>query len=151
MMNDATDPFIYSIYDGLQQAYKVTANSLYGQTGASTSPVCMREIAASTTATGREMLQFSKHFIENMFSKLVNLALTDKIEYLKYIDAMFTYHPTYFDVKDNEGNDIKIHVHTDDFARIDDKKFIRKEIGYETKMLIPKDIDKDIIDDLKKK
>jgi hypothetical protein len=55
---------VIAILDGLQQAYKVTANSLYGQTGAPTSPIYMKQIAASTTATGREMLQFSKIFIE---------------------------------------------------------------------------------------
>ena len=45
--------FLSAIYDGLQLAYKVTANSLYGQVGAPTSPIYMKELAASTTATGR--------------------------------------------------------------------------------------------------
>jgi hypothetical protein len=40
----------------LQLAYKVTCNSLYGQVGASTSPICFKELAASTTATGRKMV-----------------------------------------------------------------------------------------------
>lgn len=46
----------YSILDGLQLAYKLTGNSLYGQVGASTSAICYKELAASTTATGRNML-----------------------------------------------------------------------------------------------
>lgn len=126
--------FQYFILDGLQQAYKVTANSLYGQTGATTSPVCMKEIAASTTATGREMLQFSKYFIENIYSKLINLALTNKKKYLEDMKEVFLYHPTEFEVKDNDGNDIMIHVNTDQFDKISDKKFIRKTIGYEKKI-----------------
>ena len=54
------DDFRWSILEGLQLAYKVTCNSLYGQVGASTSPVCKTELAASTTATGRELLQLAR-------------------------------------------------------------------------------------------
>ena len=48
--------FQISILDGLQLAYKVTCNSLYGQVGATTSPICYKELAACTTATGRKMV-----------------------------------------------------------------------------------------------
>lgn len=48
--------FQISVLDGLQLAYKVTCNSLYGQVGATTSPICYKELAASTTATGRRMV-----------------------------------------------------------------------------------------------
>lgn len=48
--------FQISILDGLQLAYKVTCNSLYGQVGATTSPICYKELAACTTATGRRMV-----------------------------------------------------------------------------------------------
>ena len=48
--------FQISVLDGLQLAYKVTCNSLYGQVGASTSPICYKELAACTTATGRRMV-----------------------------------------------------------------------------------------------
>jgi DNA polymerase elongation subunit (family B) len=82
-MKTEKDPFKQKILDGLQQAYKVTANSLYGQTGASTSAVCMKEIAASTTATGREMLIFSKNFIEFIYKTLINLALGNKVDMLE--------------------------------------------------------------------
>ncbi len=44
------------VLEGLQLAYKVVCNSLYGQVGASTSPICYKELAASTTATGRNMV-----------------------------------------------------------------------------------------------
>ena len=81
MKDEEKDYFKKNIYDGLQLAYKVTANSLYGQTGSSVSPICMKEIAATTTATGRNMLIFSKHFIENIFGKMINLALTNRDEY----------------------------------------------------------------------
>ena len=48
--------FQIAVLDGLQLAYKVTCNSLYGQVGASTSPICYKELAACTTATGRKMV-----------------------------------------------------------------------------------------------
>ena len=75
--------FLAAIYDGLQLAYKVTANSLYGQVGAPTSPIYMKELAASTTATGRKMLEFSRDFIEGTFGELINFALHDKSKYIE--------------------------------------------------------------------
>ncbi len=56
------------VLDGLQLAYKVVCNSLYGQVGASTSPICYKELAACTTATGRNMVIHArdttmKHFV----------------------------------------------------------------------------------------
>ena len=53
---ETNNEFQKSVLDGLQLAYKVTCNSLYGQVGASTSPICFKELAASTTATGRKMV-----------------------------------------------------------------------------------------------
>ena len=38
---DTFNQFQKSVYDGLQLAFKVTANSLYGQIGASTSAICL--------------------------------------------------------------------------------------------------------------
>ena len=70
-------------WDGLQLAYKMTANSLYGQTGAKTSAIRMKEIAASTTATGRDMLKYAKKFIEEIYSKILKLSLTNKKNELK--------------------------------------------------------------------
>lgn len=58
-----SDPFKASILDGLQLAYKVTANSLYGQIGAKTSKVYKPAIAASTTAGGRGRIMHAKDFV----------------------------------------------------------------------------------------
>ena len=64
------------IYDGLQLAFKVSANSLYGQCGAKTSPICKVELAASTTAIGRRMIMFSKKYIETAYKdQIVTLDL----------------------------------------------------------------------------
>ena len=44
------------VLDGLQLAYKVTANSVYGQMGAKTSSIFFKKIAACTTSIGRERI-----------------------------------------------------------------------------------------------
>lgn len=63
--NDKTlDSFKKNILNSLQLAYKITANSLYGQTGAKTSPLFFLPIAASTTAIGRERLYFARDIVE---------------------------------------------------------------------------------------
>jgi DNA polymerase elongation subunit (family B) len=81
LMEQTDNKFLKNIYDGLQLAYKVTANSLYGQVGAPTSAIYLMQLAASTTATGREMLEFSRDFIEGPFGDLVNFAIHDKEKY----------------------------------------------------------------------
>lgn len=67
MMNTAKDPFTHSIFNSLQLAYKVVANNTYGQTGASTSSIYLPQIAASTTAIGRERLHIAKRVVEEKF------------------------------------------------------------------------------------
>jgi DNA polymerase elongation subunit (family B) len=62
-----TDVFKKSVFDGLQLAYKITANSLYGQIGARTSSIYLKDIAASTTSKGRELLYLAKDKVEEKF------------------------------------------------------------------------------------
>ena len=68
-MKTETDPFIQNILDKRQLGYKVTANSLYGQCGAATSTFYDKDIAASTTATGRTMIIYAKTIIEEVYGK----------------------------------------------------------------------------------
>jgi DNA polymerase elongation subunit (family B) len=62
------DEFMKNVLDKRQLAYKVTANSLYGQLGAKTSTFYEPDIAASTTATGRLLLTFAKRVIEECYA-----------------------------------------------------------------------------------
>ena len=64
-VTDSYTDFEKSVFDGLQLAFKITANSLYGQIGAKTSDIYYKEIAASTTAVGRERLIIAKKFAED--------------------------------------------------------------------------------------
>jgi len=76
------DAFMEAIFDGLQLAYKLTANSVYGQLGASTSSIYLKSLAASVTATGREMLTQSKFFVEEVYSRLIRYAQDTHKKYL---------------------------------------------------------------------
>jgi DNA polymerase elongation subunit (family B) len=76
---DTYNDFNKAILDGLQLAYKITANSLYGQVGARTSPIYMKELAASTTATGRNLILKAKKFMEDYYDADVVYGDTDSI------------------------------------------------------------------------
>ena len=66
-----TDDFMKSVLDKRQTAYKLTANSLYGQCGARTSTFYEKDVAASTTATGRKLLTYAKRVIEEVYGDAV--------------------------------------------------------------------------------
>jgi DNA polymerase elongation subunit (family B) len=65
------DPFMQNILDKRQLAYKVTANSLYGQCGSRTSAFYNKMVAACTTATGRMMITYAKRIIEDVYGNMV--------------------------------------------------------------------------------
>lgn len=67
-MEDPTvDDAQKSVYNGLQLAYKVVANSIYGQLGSKTSAIRKICVAACTTAVGRRQLLFAKSTVESEF------------------------------------------------------------------------------------
>ena len=68
-----------SVFNGAQLAYKVVANSIYGQAGARTSPIRNMFVAACTTAAGRRALQFARRVAESEFGGDVVYGDTDSI------------------------------------------------------------------------
>lgn len=68
LIPQTSDEFMKNVLDKRQLAYKVTANSLYGQLGAKTSTFYEPDIAASTTATGRLLLTFAKRVVEECYA-----------------------------------------------------------------------------------
>ncbi|NDE18513.1 hypothetical protein EBZ80_26765, partial [bacterium] len=62
-----TDPFRKALLDAEQLAYKLTANSLYGQLGSATFKIRLQHLAASTTAYGRKQIMFAKAAIEKFY------------------------------------------------------------------------------------
>jgi DNA polymerase elongation subunit (family B) len=68
-----------AVLNGLQLAYKVVANSVYGQTGSRTSPIRKMEVAACTTALGRARIYEAKAVVESEFGATVIYGDTDSI------------------------------------------------------------------------
>lgn len=66
-MEKEKDAFKKILLDGLQLAFKLSANSMYGIFGFSKSPLYYKDVAASITATGRNNLMFSKNYIEKNY------------------------------------------------------------------------------------
>ena len=85
LMDCEEDSFKKSLYDGIQIAYKLVANSIYGQTGSSFSQIKMMEIAQSTTYVGRCMLLFTKNFIEKNLGSIIQSAINDDYDNFKNI------------------------------------------------------------------
>jgi DNA polymerase elongation subunit (family B) len=61
------DPFKKALLDAEQLAYKLTANSLYGQLGSSTFKIRLQHLAASVTSYGRKQILFAKAAIEEFY------------------------------------------------------------------------------------
>jgi DNA polymerase elongation subunit (family B) len=61
------DEFKRGLLDAQQLAYKLTANSLYGQLGSSTFKIRRQVLAASTTGYGRKQLMYAKSVIETVY------------------------------------------------------------------------------------
>ena len=102
LMKNESDDFMKNILDKRQLSYKITANSLYGQCGAKTSTFYEKDVAASTTATGRLLLTYAKRLIEEVYGKrLCNTAnhglVMSNAEYV-YGDSVAKYTPTYVKV-----------------------------------------------------
>jgi DNA polymerase elongation subunit (family B) len=80
MIKTEPDPFMQNILDKRQLGYKVTANSLYGQCGARTSTFYEKDVAASTTATGRMMITYAKRMIEEVYGDRIYETALGKIK-----------------------------------------------------------------------
>lgn len=79
IMEKTEDEAQKAVLNGLQLAYKVVANSVYGQAGSKTSPIRRIEVAACTTAAGRDRIQFAKSVVETEFGAEVIYGDTDSI------------------------------------------------------------------------
>ena len=100
------DPFMQNVLDKRQLGYKVTANSLYGQCGAKTSSFYEKDVAASTTATGRMMITYARRIIEEVYGNReydteCHGPVLTKAEYV-YGDSVANYTPVY--VRSNGDN-----------------------------------------------
>lgn len=63
------DPFKKALLDSEQNAYKITANSLYGQLGSPTFKLRLQYLAASVTAYGRKQIMFARDVILRFYGE----------------------------------------------------------------------------------
>lgn len=118
LMKKEQDPFKKSILDGLQLSYKITANSVYGQLGSSTSAFSMPCVSASVTAVGRQLLELARdesirkipgtkpvygdtdsvflafplpNGVEPMSKEALKYSIDTGLEMEKYLDQFLTY------------------------------------------------------------
>ncbi|PXF45121.1 DNA polymerase delta catalytic subunit [Gracilariopsis chorda] len=66
-LKEAEDPFLKSVLNGRQLALKISANAVYGFTGASVGKLPCMDISASTTAYGRQMIESTKAEVEKRY------------------------------------------------------------------------------------
>lgn len=68
-LKKATDPFMKQVLEGRQLALKVSANSVYGFTGAMVGKLPCLDISRSVTGYGRQMIDLTKRLVEDKYSK----------------------------------------------------------------------------------
>jgi len=83
------DPFKKALLDAEQLAYKLTANSLYGQLGSPTFKVRLQHLAASTTAYGRKQILFAKDVIEKFYGPGANDPRCEALTVYGDTDSLF--------------------------------------------------------------
>ncbi len=121
------DDFMKNILDKRQLSYKITANSLYGQCGARTSTFYEKDVAASTTATGRLLLTYAKRVVEEVYGDRIcktskHGMVMSKAEYI-YGDSVAKYTPTYIKVN-NQIQIVEIEQLAEDFGNNNWNNFI---------------------------
>ena len=89
-VEDRFDDFMKNVLDKRQLSKKIVANSLYGQCGAKTSAFYEKDIAASTTATGRKLLIYGKNIIEKCYTNHIAETKHGKIK----VNAEYVYGDT---------------------------------------------------------
>ncbi|KAL7230906.1 hypothetical protein ACSBR2_009230 [Camellia fascicularis] len=69
-LKEAKDPLVKAVLDGRQLALKISANSVYGFTGATVGQLPCLEISSSVTSYGRQMIEHTKKLVEEKFMTL---------------------------------------------------------------------------------
>ncbi|KAJ1401242.1 Ribonuclease H-like superfamily [Sesbania bispinosa] len=67
-LKEAKDPLEKAVLDGRQLALKISANSVYGFTGATIGQLPCLEISSSVTSYGRQMIEHTKKLVEDKFT-----------------------------------------------------------------------------------
>lgn len=80
-MKSATDPFLRSVFNGRQLALKVSANSVYGFTGATVGSWPCLAVSSSVTAYGRRMIEATREAVERRYTRANGYAADAQVVY----------------------------------------------------------------------
>ncbi|KAJ6654838.1 hypothetical protein lerEdw1_006527 [Lerista edwardsae] len=80
-LKQETDPFKRQVLDGRQLALKVSANSVYGFTGAQVGKLPCLEISQSVTGFGRQMIEKTKQLVESKYTIANGYSADAKVVY----------------------------------------------------------------------
>ncbi|XP_020588039.1 DNA polymerase delta catalytic subunit [Phalaenopsis equestris] len=80
-LKEAKDPFEKAVLDGRQLALKISANSVYGFTGATVGQLPCLEISSSVTSYGRQMIEHTKKLVEERFTTLADYEYNAEVIY----------------------------------------------------------------------
>lgn len=111
---DTYSDFQKSVLESEQLSYKITANSVYGNLGAKFSDISFRDLAASTTAIGREQLEIAQKYCENEDNYIKTLdngtqiKLKNKIIYGDTDSVFVTYDCRYGNGEKMRGRDARV-------------------------------------------
>ncbi len=93
-MAAATDPMEKAVQNGRQLALKVSANSVYGFTGATVGQLPCIAIASSVTAYGRNLLYETRTFVESTYTIANGFAHNAEVVYGDTDSVMVKFGPT---------------------------------------------------------
>lgn len=94
IMEDETDPAMKAVLDAQQKAFKVSANNLYGQTGASVGNLQCLEVASTVTFLGRFMIDTTTRLCEEDGDCEVVYGDTDSV-FIRFFDETLTMAQTF--------------------------------------------------------
>jgi DNA polymerase delta subunit 1 len=105
-----TDPFKKAVLNGRQLALKVSANSVYGLTGATVGKLPCLAVASSTTSYGRQMIEKTKEEVESRYTIANGYTHDAQVIYGDTDSVMVKFGPNDLARCMELGNEAAIHV-----------------------------------------
>jgi len=122
-----SDPFKKALLDAEQLAYKLTANSLYGQLGSGTFKVRLQHLAASVTAYGRKQIMFAKAVIEKFYGGAPEAAAeATGWKYKETIHPLSAEEKTYVSQLGDRGRELHVLAQ----EKLGSSYFVNRALGY---------------------
>lgn len=105
-----TDPAKRAVLDGRQLALKISANSVYGFTGATVGKLPCIQISQSVTSFGRQMIEQTQKLVEERYCKANGYTYDAKVIYGDTDSVMIRFGPTELAEVMNLGKDAAQYV-----------------------------------------